>query len=75
MGSAANSSSLLNGNRALSMLDSKFGSAETILDKTVAAYNNEEKRGHSTSVDLLQPMKTTNVYTSSKSSIWEDGVS
>ena len=27
------------------------------------------------SVNLIQPMQATNVYTSSKSSIWEDGVS
>ena len=63
------------------MLDSAFSSdiilAETGMPVNESGYIDiEDRHGRNTgSVDLLRPMLATNVYTSSKSSIWEDGVS
>ena len=74
MGEAANSTALITGNRAMSMLDSAFGS-DLIVDEAGMMATNESRyldarRGNATTVDLVHPMQATNVYTSSKSSIW-----
>ena len=76
MNEAANSTAVITGNRALSMLDSAFGSDVILADTGMPAQNDSRLVvGRATSVDLAHPMQAANVYTSSKSSIWEDGVS
>ena len=79
MNDAANSTAVITGNRAMSMLDSAFGS-DLILAETGILATNESRilkgrRDNAASVDLLHPIQAKNVYTSSKSSIWEDGIS
>ena len=77
MGEAANSTTIITGNRAMSMLDSAFGSDLVLGEAGMATNESRYLEGltYAPSVNLIQPMQATNVYTSSKSSIWEDGVS
>ena len=79
MNDAAHSTAEITNHRALSMLDSAFSSdiilAETGMPLNESRYDAERRGRNTTSLDLLHPMPAGNVYTSSKSSIWEDGVS